>query len=77
MKPADVAWTAVAAGVLSYELAASRREHEWELLSEAVDRYRRRHPILTNGSILVLAAHLMRLLPARLDPIHRLAVRLR
>ena len=74
MKAADRAWTAIAVGVLAYEAAAAGRD--WELLSEAADRYRARHPVIANAVIVYLAAHLMRRWPAPLDPLHRLAARL-
>ena len=70
MKHADWAWLALAAGVVAYELAAARRS-EWELLSEAADRYRHHHPILTPAIVAYLAAHLTRLIPKRIDPLHR------
>lgn len=73
MKPADRAWLAIGAGVLAYEGLASRRRHDWELLSEAADRYRSRHPVITHALVLYLAAHLLRRWPQRLDPLHRLA----
>jgi len=72
MKPADWAWASIAAGVLGYEIHASRRRHDWELLSEAVDRYRNRHRLATNLTIIYLAAHLVRVVPSRIDPLHRL-----
>lgn len=71
MRPADRAWIVLGIGVMAYELAAAMRR--WELLSEAIDRYRRRHPIVTHGSVIYLAAHLLRVWPRRLDPLHRLA----
>lgn len=71
MRPADAAWGALATGVLAYEIRAGRRG--WELLSEAVDRYRRRHPLGTDLLIVYLAGHLLRRWPARLDPLTRLA----
>lgn len=76
MKPADWAWLGIAAGVLGYEIHASRRRHDWELLSEACDRYRHRHPLIVHGVVVYLAAHLTRALPQRIDPLHRLAERL-
>lgn len=69
----DYAWTALAAAVLTYEVLAPDNE----LLSEAVDRYRAKHPVLTLGAICLIAAHLARAIPQRLDPIHQAAVRLR
>jgi hypothetical protein len=76
VKPADWAWAVLAASVAAYEFHASRREHDWELLSEAMDRYRQRHPVLTVTVILLLAGHLTRVIPRQLDPLHRFAVRL-
>ena len=67
-RPADRAWITLAAGILTYEILA-----EDELLSEAVDRYRRRHPIITQMVIGYVAAHLLRIIPRRFDPLHRLA----
>lgn len=75
MKPADWAWVAVAAGVLTYEIVAARKR--WELLSEASDRYRQQHPYLTYGLVGYLAAHLTRLIPKPIDPLHVMATRLR
>lgn len=72
MRPADAAWLALFAAVTAYEIAAVGR-HEWELLSEAVDRYRRRHPVLVPVTVCYLAGHLTRTWPARIDPLHRLA----
>ena len=76
MKPADWAWAGLAAGVLGYEAWASSRRHDWELLSEACDRYRTRHPLIVYGVVGYLAAHLTRLLPRRLDPLAILSARL-
>lgn len=74
MKPADRAWLTLLAAVIGYETAAAIRP-DWELLSEAADRYRRRRPILTHLTVGYLAAHLLRRWPARYDPLHRLASR--
>lgn len=57
------------AAVIVYEAAAKKDE----LLSEAVDRYRDAHPILTNCLIVVVAGHLLRVWPPPIDPLHRLA----
>lgn len=75
MRPADWAWVAVGAGVLCYEALASSRRHDWELLSEACDRYRIRYPLVTNLTIAYLAAHLTRTIPRPIDPLHILATR--
>lgn len=75
LRPADWAWVAVGSSVLLYEIAASTRRHDWELLSEACDRYRRSHPIATNLTIAYLAAHLARVIPRPIDPLYILATR--
>jgi len=69
MRPADYAWLALAAAIVAYEAASP----PGELLSEAVDRYRRRHPIATDLAIVYVAAHLLRRWPPKFDPLHRLA----
>lgn len=73
MRAADWAWLALAAGVAAYEATAARRS-DWELLSEAADRYRIRRPILTHAVVAYLAAHLTRLVPRQIDPLHRVTV---
>jgi len=75
MKPADYAWIALAAAVLGYEIAAASRR-DWELLSEAADRHRRSHPIATHLAVIYIGGHLLRRWPARIDPLHRMAIRL-
>lgn len=72
MRPADHAWLGLAVAVLAYEIVAGRRR-DWELLSEAADRYRRCQPVITHATVLYLAGHLLRRWPQRLDPLHRLA----
>ena len=71
MKHGDAAWAAIGLAVLVYELCAP----PGQLLSEAVDKYRIRHPILTNSLIVFLAGHLLRIWPRHIDPLHQLAVR--
>jgi len=71
VRHSDYAWCAIAAGVLLYEIKAPQSE----LLSEAVDRYRNRHPIITNTIVCYLALHLLRAIPQRIDPLHQLAHR--
>lgn len=71
MRAADYGWLGVAAAVIGYEIRAARLD--WELLSEAADRYRRAHPILTDATIFYLALHLLRAIPRRMDPLHLLA----
>lgn len=72
MGHADWAWLTLLIAVIGYELKAP----EGQLLSEACDRYRRRHPLITNAAIVLVAAHLLRALPRRLDPLHHVAGRL-
>ncbi|MCA9843208.1 MAG: hypothetical protein KC491_01025 [Dehalococcoidia bacterium] len=71
MKPADRAWIAAAITVTAYEITAVKLR--WELLSEAVDRYRRQHPIATDCCIGFVALHLLRRWPPRIDPLAALA----
>jgi hypothetical protein len=71
MKHGDAAWAALALGVLLYECFAP----PGQLMSEACDKYRIRHPILTNTVIVFLAGHLLRVWPRPIDPLHQLAVR--
>jgi hypothetical protein len=75
LRAADCGWIALALGVVAYEAAATQRRHDWELLSEACDRYRIGHPILTNLTIAYLAAHLTRLIPRQLDPLYIIGTR--
>jgi hypothetical protein len=72
VKHADIAWVALAAGIIIYEAAAPADQ----LLSQAVDRYRARHHFITNGVIFYIAMHLLRQWPRRIDPLHQVAVRL-
>jgi hypothetical protein len=67
-----IAWVALAAAVVLYEAAAPTDQ----LLSEAVDRYRAKHPFATNTVICYVALHLLRQWPRRIDPLHQLAVKL-
>lgn len=72
MKAGDWAWLALAVGILGYEAAAPRGQ----LLSERVDAYRASHPTITLALLVYIPLHLARLWPRRLDPLHRLAVKL-
>jgi hypothetical protein len=71
MKPSDYAWLTISVGIITYEI----KSPPGELLSQAVDRYRRRHPIATDIAIIYIAAHLLRRWPQRIDPLHRIAGR--
>lgn len=72
MRHGDAAWATLAVGIAAYEVAAPADE----LLSEAVDRYRRTHPGLTVLAIVYVAAHLLRIWPRRIDPLHQIATRM-
>ena len=74
MRPADWAWITLFAAVLGYEVVAQSRR-EWELMSEACDRYRKHHPIVTYSAIGYVAAHLARLVPKPVDPLQVIASR--
>jgi uncharacterized protein (UPF0548 family) len=76
MRVADRAWLAIAVGVAVYELAAARRPG-WELLSEAADRHRARHPLAVHATAVYLAGHLTRRWPRRIDPLTQITARLR
>lgn len=67
MKPADIAWSVLAAGIIAYEFLSP----EGELLSEGWDRYLARFPISARVLPLVLTLHVINALPARFDPVHR------
>lgn len=74
-RPADCAWIALGLAVVGYEAYAAGRagRREVELLSEAVDRYRASHPVVVHATVWYLAGHLSRVIPRRIDPLHRLA----
>lgn len=64
MRSAERAWVALGICVLAYELLAK----EGELLSHQVDRWLEAHPVLTSAAVTITAAHLLNILPQRLDP---------
>ncbi len=66
MRAGDIAWCAIGAGVLTYEVLAP----EDELLSESVDRALLRRPTITRIAITLVACHLLNLLPTWADPFH-------
>lgn len=70
MRPADRAWLALVTGILVYEFRGE------ELLSEAMDRYRKRSPYVMSTVIIYIAMHLLRWWPQRVDPLHRLATKM-
>jgi hypothetical protein len=61
---AEIAWLALGAAVLAWELSAP----ENHLLSEGADRALKRAPILTRAAIAITALHLANALPPRIDP---------
>lgn len=69
MAHGDTAWASLAVGVIVYELTAP----PGQLLSQAMDRYRTRHPIVCSVAVIYVACHLLRWWPARIDPLHHLA----
>jgi hypothetical protein len=64
-----MAWVTMALGIVAYELIAP----EGQLLSEAVDRFLVKHPVVTRVVVISVAAHLLNVLPNRVDPIHQIA----
>ena len=69
MKRGDMAWLCLAAGIVVYEALCP----PGQLMSEAVDGYRRHHPFITNATIFYIAMHLLRQWPRRIDPLYHLA----
>lgn len=69
LRPSDRAWIALGAGVLAWDLLCPHGE----MLSEASARYTAGRPALSRLLIGYVAVHLMHLLPARCDPLSRLA----
>lgn len=65
MHAGDYAWIAIAVFVIIYELTCPTGQ----LLSQAMDGYRTGHPVLVWVTILYLAGHLLRVWPARIDPL--------
>ena len=64
VKAADGAWLTLATGILVFDLAAP------ETMSEAMDRYRKRQPVVSRLALTIFWLHLMRLLPGWCDPLH-------
>lgn len=63
---AKQAWAVIGAWVLLWNASASG---DRRMLSEQMDVWRRKYPWLVFPGILVVSAHLLRLLPGRFDPI--------
>jgi hypothetical protein len=63
------AWLILGVAIFVYEVAAPPDQ----LLSEAVDRWLDRHPWPTRLVVIATAAHLLNLLPTRVDPFYHVA----
>lgn len=70
LKRSDLAWCALALGVVLYDVTAP----EGETLSEACDRYLERRPTLTRIAVMVVARHLLNDVDPRFDPLALLFV---
>lgn len=66
-------WVAIAIYVAIHDFAAP----DGEMLSEGVDRGLEKHPSLIYAAIGVTAAHLLNLLPDRVDPYQLVGLNLR
>ncbi|TXH15426.1 MAG: hypothetical protein E6R06_32965 [Mycobacterium sp.] len=66
LRPADRAWLALAAGVAAWDTWGH------ETLSTAVDRYHHAWPWVTRAVVAYFAAHLLGIIPGKLDPLHAL-----
>jgi len=64
MRASERAWLTLGMGVVIYEIAAG----DGELLSHQVDRWLESHPVITSTVITITAAHLLNIIPERLDP---------
>lgn len=69
MRHGDYAWITLAVGVLTYEIVAP----PGQLLSEAMDKYREKHPVATAAAVIYVASHLLRVWPTPLDPLSQAA----
>lgn len=64
---ADRGWLVLGAYVVAHNIRAAGRGDE--MLSEAVDRYLLRRPLLTTAAVAVVALHLLNRLPPTADPL--------
>ena len=67
MKRADRGWMAIAAFVVAHNVRAAGRGDE--MLSQAMDRYIERRPVLTYVAVGAVALHLLNRLPPFADPL--------
>ncbi|MFF4026990.1 hypothetical protein ACFYY5_29495 [Nocardia elegans] len=63
------AWGVLVAAIVVYEAASPADE----LLTAACHRALIKHPVATRAAILITAAHLLSLIPERIDPFTQLA----
>lgn len=73
LKPSTKAWGALVMGVIAYDLLCK----EGETLSEGMDHFIEKHPVISLGAIAVTAGHLSNIIPEQYDPIHRLVSHVR
>ena len=68
MRASEKAWLGLAAGVIAYDVLCP----EGETLSEGVDRALERpvYRTVTMGAIAIVGAHLINILPTKIDPLH-------
>lgn len=68
MRASEKAWIGLAAGVFAYDVLCP----EGETLSEGVDRAleRPRARFATIGAIAITGAHLLNVIPEKIDPLH-------
>lgn len=64
----STAWAVIFAFVLGYNVSAAG---EGEMLSEQADRWIKAHPIAARLFVILLAAHVGNLLPAKADLVHQ------
>lgn len=68
LQQSDYAWLTVLGVVVVVEIAGADDD---QMLSHAVARYKRAHPVLTTAVVLATAFHLLEWLDPDADPFHR------
>lgn len=66
MTPSVRAWLVLAAGIIGWDLIAPRGH----TLSEQVDRWLEKYPLVTWIVGGIIFGHLLNVTPARVDPVH-------
>ena len=69
-RPSTIAWGVLAAGVAGYDYYSPKGETLSERMDDWLDSPKTKAVAL--GAVAVTAAHLVNLLPQRVDPFHRL-----